>query len=391
MSDKFDCIIVGAGMVGATAALVLADLGLTVALIDKNKPKSFSDEQSFDLRVSAISLSSEKLLEQINVWPQITKWRACPYKRLGVWEHSDAYTEFNAQEIEQTHLGHIVENRLLQLSAWQQIENNSGITLFCPEQVTAYQELNQGVEVTLSEQVIRGKLLIAADGANSHIRKLAGIGITGWDYQQSAMLINVTTDLPQQDITWQQFFETGPVAMLPLGGNNASLVWYQKPNEIQRLSALTNEQLTQEVVNNFPERLGKVKVVDKASFGLTRRHANQYVKGNVVLLGDAAHTINPLAGQGVNLGFKDVRALQIAIATAMGDGKVWHNNETLKAYEKARRADNLMMMSGMDILYKAFSHPSIVTKGLRNLAIFTSGKIPLLKKKALSYACGLSG
>ncbi|MGJ8692964.1 MAG: FAD-dependent oxidoreductase [Thalassotalea sp.] len=389
MIDKFDCIVVGAGMVGATTALVLADLGLTVALIDKNKPRAFSPEQAYDLRVSAISLSSEKLLDQINVWPQINQWRTCPYKRLGVWEHPGAYTEFNADEIKQPHLGHIVENRLLQLAAWQQIEQNSAITLFCPEQVMSYQETETGVEVSLNEQVIKGKLIIAADGANSQIRSLAGIGITGWDYQQSAMLINVTTDLPQQDITWQQFFETGPVAMLPLGGNNASLVWYHQAKEIQRLSALSNEQLTDEVVKNFPDRLGNIKVVNKASFALTRRHANQYAKNKVVLLGDAAHSINPLAGQGVNLGFKDVKALQIAMATAMGEGRSFAAIETLQAYEKARRADNLLMMSAMDMLYHTFSHSSVVAKGLRNLAIFTAGKVPQLKAKALSYACGI--
>lgn len=389
MKNKFDCIIVGAGMVGATTALVLADLGLTIALIDKNKPKPFSPDQAYDLRVSAISLSSAKLLNQINVWPQITQWRTCPYKRLGVWEHPAAYTEFNADEIKQDHLGHIVENRLLQLSAWQQIERNSAITLFCPEQVMSYQETEQGVDVTLSHDVIQGALLIAADGANSQIRKLSNIGITGWDYQQSAMLINVKTDLPQQDITWQQFFETGPVAMLPLGGNNASLVWYHSPNEIQRLSSLSNEDLTLEVLKHFPNRLGNINVVDKASFSLTRRHANQYVKGKVVLLGDAAHSINPLAGQGVNLGFKDVKALQIAIATAIGNNQDWSALACLKAYEKARRTDNLLMMTTMDILYKTFSHPSLLAKGLRNLAILTAGKAPMLKEKALSYACGL--
>lgn len=382
-------MIVGAGMIGATTALALADLGLTVALIDKNEPQPFSPEQAYDLRVSAISLASEKLLNQINVWPQIIQWRACPYKRLGVWEHPAAYTEFNASEIKQNHLGHIVENRLLQLSAWQQIEKNQAITLFCPEQVTSYQETAQGVKVNLTSDVIAGKLLIAADGGNSHIRKLANIGATGWDYQQAAMLINVTTDLPQQDITWQQFFETGPVAMLPLGGNNASLVWYHQQNEIQRLANLSNEALTSEILRCFPNRLGNINVVNKASFNLTRRHANQYVKGNVVLLGDAAHSINPMAGQGVNLGFKDVKALQIAIATAIGNNQDWSALACLKAYEKARRADNLLMMTTMDVLYKTFSHPSLLAKGLRNFAVFTAGKAPILKKKALSYACGL--
>lgn len=393
MSD-YDCAIIGAGMVGATTALALADLGLKVVLIDKYQVAEFSPEQAFDLRVSAISLASQKLIEQLGAWQQLTEWRLCPYKRLGVWEQENAYTEFNSESIAQPHLGHIVENRLLQLSLWQQIKQQSNITLLCPEQLVSYEKIEDDLQLTLTEQVVSAKLLIAADGANSHVRKLAEIGITGWDYQQSAMLIHVETELPQPDITWQQFFKTGPVAMLPLPENNASLVWYHQKTEIKRLSALSNDALTDEVHNHFPSRLGQIKVINKAPFNLTRSHANQYVKDRVVLLGDAAHTINPLAGQGVNLGFKDVKAFQLALATAIGEGESWYSVNTLNAYERARRTDNLLMMSTMDALYKTFSHPSPLIKGLRNLGLMAVNKIPVfneqIKNKALAYACGLS-
>ena len=218
-----------------------------------------------------------------------------------------------------------------------------------------------------SEQiVIKTKLLIAADGANSQVRTLAGIGTTGWDYQQSAMLINVETEAEQQDITWQQFLPTGPVALLPMPGNNASLVWYHQKGEIKRLAGLSNQQLEEEVVQHFPDKLGRVKGLNKASFPLTRRHANSYQNKRVLLLGDAAHTINPLAGQGVNLGFKDVKALQTVIAKAFGENKQWHDIEILKGYEQARRKDNLMMMTGMDAIYAGFSHQSPITKLIRN-------------------------
>lgn len=387
--SQFDCAIVGAGMVGATTALALAELGLKVVLIDKYQPKSFAMEQSFDLRVSAISVFSQTLLTQLGAWQQIKQWRLCPYKRLGVWENESSYTEFDCENINQPYLGHIVENRLLQLSLWQQIEQQKNITLLCPEELITYRMLEDNVHLTLSTQDMSAKLLIAADGANSQVRKLANIGTTGWDYQQSAMLINVETELDQQDITWQQFYETGPVAMLPLSGQNASLVWYHKKDEIKRLSELSNQALTDEVHKHFPKKLGKVKVINKAAFNLTRRHANNYVKNRVVLLGDAAHTINPLAGQGVNLGFKDVKALQMALATAIGEGKSWYGNETLAAYEKARRSDNLLMMTTMDLLYKTFSHPSPLIKGIRNLGLMAANKAPIFKNKALAYACGV--
>ncbi len=391
---SFDCAIIGGGMVGAASALTLAELGLKVALIEQYQPKAFSHSQPFDLRVSAISLASEHLLMQVGAWPQIKQWRSCPYKRLGVWEFDHNYTEFNALDIEQTHLGHIVENRLIQLSLWQQVSLHTNISLYCPDTVESLTQDHEQVVLSLTSTKITSKLVIAADGAQSKIRTMVNIGMTGWDYQQSAMLINVQTDLPPQDITWQQFFPTGPVAMLPMPATeasqgNASLVWYHKRDEIKRLVSLSNNQLQDEVIKSFPRRLGKVKVINKGAFPLTRRHANTYQKGRVLLLGDAAHTINPMAGQGVNIGFKDVKAIQEVIASAIANGEVWHNIDVLARYEKMRRNDNLLMMSTMDALYTVFSHPSPLMRFARNAGLFVANRAPVLKNKALAYACGL--
>jgi 2-octaprenyl-3-methyl-6-methoxy-1,4-benzoquinol hydroxylase len=391
-------------MVGAASALSLANLGLTVALVEQHQPYCFDKTQALDLRVSAISLASEHLLTQLGAWPQLQQWRLCPYKRLGVWEHQASYTEFNADDIEQSHLGHIIENRLVQLALWQQIKNHSQVTLFSPANLESFTQSTNEIAITLADnsavteqgktQKITAKLLIAADGANSHVRKLANIGITGWDYQQSAMLINIETQTPQQDITWQQFFETGPLALLPLPGKSelggyASLVWYQGKDEMKRLSSLSCEQLQVEILETFPQRLGKIKVIDKGAFPLTRRHANTYQKNRVLLLGDAAHTINPMAGQGVNLGFKDVKALQTVIASAIGNNECWHEPNILSRYETKRRKDNLLMMTTMDSLYVTFGHPSPAVKLFRNIGLAMANKIPFLKKKALAYACGV--
>ena len=404
----FDCVVVGGGMVGAASALALAQLGLTVALIEQYEPKSFDAKQDLDLRVSAISIASQHLLTQLGAWSQVTQWRACPYQRLGVWEQEYAYTEFNANDIKQPHLGHIVENRLLQLSLWQQIKAQSNIKLFCPERLVSLGQDEDKATLVLENSNLTAKLVIAADGANSQVRQLVDIGITAWDYQQSAMLINVKTQLPQQNITWQQYLPTGPVAFLPLArgsvsgenklaqaeqGGYASLVWYHQRDEIKRLSTLSNLQLQQEVLTVFPKRLGKIEVIAKGAFPLTRRHANTYQKKRVLLLGDAAHTINPMAGQGVNLGFKDVKALQSVIANAIANGECWHDEQVLKRYESMRRKDNLLMQSTMDVLYHGFSHPSPVIKILRNVSLLAISKVPLLnsvvKNKALAYACGV--
>ena len=400
--EHFDCVVVGGGMVGAASALTLAQLGLKVAVVEKFAPQTFSAEQPIDLRVSAISLASQNLLNQVGAWRQVQQWRSCPYKRLGVWEYESAYTEFNADNIAQSHLGHIAENRLIQLALWQQISAMSNIYTYCPESLLSLKQGdnadNDRATLTLTNRVITAKLVIGADGAQSKVRQMSAIGMTGWDYQQSAMLINVETSLCQQDITWQKFFPTGPVAFLPLPGESplggyASLVWYHQRDEITRLASLSNSQLEQEVLKCFPKQLGNIKVLGKGSFSLTRRHANTYQHKRVLLLGDAAHTINPMAGQGVNLGFKDVLALQHVIAEAIGNGEAWYDEPVLARYEKMRRKDNLLMMSTMDALYAGFSHPSPFIKAARNLALLAVNKVPVLnttiKNKALAYACGL--
>ncbi|WP_019025917.1 FAD-dependent oxidoreductase [Colwellia piezophila] len=396
--EHFDCVVIGGGMVGAASALTLAQLGLQVALVEQYQAKNYSAEQEIDLRVSAISLASQNLLNQVAAWQQIKAWRVCPYKRLGVWEHESAYTEFNADDIEQTHLGHIVENRLIQLALWQQIHAMENIKTFCPDSLVSLTQDNDKVTLALTHCSITAKLVVGADGAQSKVRQMTAIGMTGWDYQQSAMLINIETSQHQQDITWQQFFPTGPVAFLPLSGEStlggyASLVWYHQRDEITRLASLSNVQLEQAVLKHFPKKLGAIKVLGKGAFPLTRRHANTYQHKRVLLLGDAAHTINPMAGQGVNLGFKDVVALQQVIAEAIGNGESWHDEAVLARYEKKRRKENLLMMSTMDALYVGFSHPSPVIKAARNLALLAVNKVPFLnstiKNKALAYACGL--
>ena len=387
--NQFDCVVVGGGMVGAAAALSLAELGLRIAVVERTPPESFVEDSTFDLRVSAVSLGSQFLLEQLDVWSSIKKKRAVPYRRLGVWEEEVSYAEFNADEIQQPYLGHIVENRVIQLSLWEKLQQHPRVCLKCPQEVTQITQHKEQVQVVLSDEEISTRILLAADGARSKIRSMAGIGVTGWQYGQSAMLIHVETELAQQDITWQQFRPTGPVAMLPLAGNQASLVWYHQDKEIERLSGLSNDALSEEVSKNFPERLGKIKVLKKGSFPLARQHANNYVHKQIVLLGDAAHTINPLAGQGVNLGFKDVLALRKVISEAIGNNQAWYQEDILNRYQKERKLDNRIMMSAMDSFYCAFSNEHAPIKLIRNLGLFVANRAGGLKRKALAYACGL--
>ncbi|WEM42921.1 2-octaprenyl-3-methyl-6-methoxy-1,4-benzoquinol hydroxylase [Photobacterium sp. DA100] len=385
--EQFDVVVAGGGMVGAATAIGLAQQGLSVAVLEGVTPAPYDSSQPMDLRVSAISPHSVSLLERLGAWEAVTAMRLCPYKRLETWEHPECRTRFSAEQMHLDRLGYIVENRVIQLALWQQFELYPNLLLKCPAKMVSATATGRGYEITLEDGCqLHATLLVGADGAQSRVREQAGIGITAWDYRQHCMLINVETALPQQDITWQMFTPHGPRSFLPLPGHQASLVWYDSPARIQQLSALSPEQLEAQIVAHFPAEVGEIKVLRHGSFPLTRRHAQQYYQPGIVLLGDAAHTINPLAGQGVNLGFKDVDVLLHEIEKA---GQDWPDVRVLKAYERRRRPDNLLMQSGMDFFYTAFSNDLLPLKFMRNAGLKLAEQAGPIKQKVLKYAMGM--
>lgn len=388
----YDAVIVGGGMVGAATAIGLGQLGLRVAIVEAFAPKPYDSEQALDLRVSAISAASEALLERLGALSGLDSMRKVAYKGLETWEMDGCITRFHSDQIGSSHLGHIVENRLIQLSLWQRMQQLENVTLFCPVKIAemSRKPLQDQIEVKLDNgEALLARLLIGADGANSMVRQWANIGITAWDYAQSAMLINIETACAEQDVTWQQFTPNGPRSLLPLPGHHASLVWYDDANRIAQLSQLNNQVLKIQIDQHFPERLDRdFTVLDKASFKLTRRHAQTYYCDNLVILGDAAHTINPLAGQGVNLGFKDVDALIGTIAGHLEDKGGWWQSHVLAEYQKSRYTDNLLMMSTMDLFYASFSNDILPLKLLRNSALKLANIDTPIKKQVLKYAMG---
>ncbi|MBL4817275.1 MAG: FAD-dependent monooxygenase [Shewanella sp.] len=388
---KRDVVILGGGMIGAATAIGLAQLGLSVTVIEAFRPEAYSSEQAIDLRVSAISLATETLLERLGALDRLTQMRRAPYLGLETWELEGCITRFHADAIGVSHLGHIVENRLIQLALWEQFESLDNLELLCPRSLDSFSRSENGVCVTLDDgQRLDAKLLVGADGANSQVRTWAGIGLTGWDYAQSAMLINIETAIEQQDVTWQQFTPKGPRSLLPLPGNNASLVWYDDASRIAQLSTLSNAALAQQIKMHFPERLDRqFEVLNKGSFKLTRRHAQSYFADNLVILGDAAHTINPLAGQGVNIGFKDVDALMSVISDKLSQQEAWWSNAALSEYQNRRYRDNQLMMSAMDLFYAGFSNDLLPLKVLRNAALKLANIDSPIKKQVLKYAMGL--
>ena len=385
--QQFDISIVGGGMVGAAIALALSQAGLLVALIEKQAPPEFAADSAPDLRVSSINLASEAWLTELGAWQSLAQMRLCPYQRLQAFEQSHSIVTFNAADIKRSHLGHIVENNLLQLALWQQFGAN--VRLFCPSSVTALQQTADSATLTLdSGEQLRSKLVVAADGGNSQLRQLAGIGTNGWQYRQACLVALINTAYPQQDVTWQQFTPSGPKAFLPLCGQQGSVVWYEEAARVKQLAALTPAQLTQQLLNAFPAQLGDVEVVASSWFPLARMDANRYYAGRVVLAGDAAHTINPLAGQGVNLGFADAKLLTELIIDARRHNNDIGSEQLLRNYQRKRKPANLLMMSAMDGFYQVFGNDITPLRKLRQLALSVAARSTMLKTLVARYAVG---
>lgn len=382
-----DVAVIGGGMVGGALALGLAQNGFSVVVLDKAPPPAFDPTAQPDVRISAISAASVQLLRSQGVWDAVLAMRAHPWRRLETWEWETAHVVFDAAELKLPNLGYMVENNVLQLALWQALEAHPQVTLLHGNALTEM----QGQHLHLAEGTeIVARLVVGADGAQSQVRQLAGIGVHGWQYPQSCMLITVKSENEPGDSTWQQFTPTGPRSFLPLYDNWASLVWYDTPARIRQLQSLTMAQLQREIIAHFPERSGKVTPVAAAAFPLTRRHAQRYVQAGLALVGDAAHTIHPLAGQGVNLGYRDVDALLDVLTNARSVGEDWASLQVLQRYQSRRRVDNLLMQSGMDLFYAGFSNDLGPLRILRNVGLMAAQRAGVLKRQALKYALGLS-
>ncbi|MEL0554650.1 MULTISPECIES: 3-demethoxyubiquinol 3-hydroxylase [Enterobacteriaceae] len=385
-----DVAIVGGGMVGGALALGLAQHGFTVTVIEPSTPPAFDASAAPDVRISAIGASSVALLKSLGVWEAMRAMRVHAYRRLETWEWESAHVTFDAAELKLPELGYMVENNVLQLALWQALEAHQQVTLRVGAALQAIQREPTGTTLRLSDgSECAAALVIGADGANSQVRQLAGIGVQAWQYQQSCMLISVQCANDPGDSTWQQFTPTGPRAFLPLFDHWASLVWYDTPARIRQLQAMSMPQLQQEIMRHFPSRLGQVTPLNAGAFPLTRRHAMQYVQPGLALVGDAAHTIHPLAGQGVNLGYRDVDALLDVLAEAKSHGETWAGLSVLERYQARRRADNLMMQSGMDLFYAGFSNDLAPVRVLRNIGLMAAARAGVVKRRALKYALGL--
>lgn len=410
MTQAFDTIIVGAGMVGAALATGLGQQGIKVCLIDKATPADFDPLASPDIRVSALSAGSERYLQSLGAWQDILTMRATPYRRLAVWDDTPhplskllpgslTEVEFSATNLGASHLGHIVENSITQNALWQTVKREPDVTLMTGQGINTLDQSADQATITLEDGTrLSAQLIIGADGALSQVRSLAGIGVTRDQYEQQAMVMSIRYQGSPEDITWQGFYPSGPRAFLPLhsagdqypGETWGSLVWYDSPARLAELKALGDAQLRAEIGKAFPARLPHLTHIDaKASFPIARQHAKQYVLNRVVLAGDAAHTINPLAGQGVNLGFQDAQCLQGLLKEARRSGDDLANPRWLGQYEHQRRPANRRMMLAMDLFYHLFSNQIPPVHLARNLGLGAARALPFARNRVARYAMGL--
>lgn len=410
MTQTFDFIVVGAGMVGAAIANGLAGRGHTIALIEQGQAPAFDPSGEPDIRVSALSAGSEHYLRTLGVWDDILAMRATPYSHLAVWEAPQhpasrllpggpPKTTFSAPDLKAPHLGHIVENSVTQKALWDRASQLEGVTLFAGSGIHSLAESHDRATVTLdSQQQISGRLVIGADGAGSRVRQLAGIGVSRDQYDQQALVASVRYRGTPRDITWQAFHSSGPRAFLPLHGAGpahpgeswASLVWYDAPAVLADLRQQPDTGFLERVQAAFPEDLPALTAVAaRASFPIARQHAHRYFSGRTVLAGDAAHTINPLAGQGVNLGFQDARCLQDLLDDARRLGQDPADPALLERYESLRRPANRRMMLTMDVFYHLFSNRRTPLWLARNLGLGLAGSLPFARNRVARYAMGL--
>lgn len=399
---NYDVVIVGGGMVGSmlAAALATSENGgetMRIALLESQAPQPFDpgSDPKYDIRVSALSAATQNMFINVDAWRGIVERRACPYKDMLVWDgEAEGRTHFKASEVAMPELGHIVENRVMQLALLDRLQTLNNVDYLCPVSLVGYQCVDGGVvcELNQGHEPIKGSLLVGADGAQSTIRSLAGIDIERETYPQHALVATIKTKLPQQEITWQRFMPTGPEAFLPLCGNYASMVWYHNEDEVARLRSLSDEDFIDAMESAFPEELGGIdSLIERGSFPIAKAHAEHYIAERVALIGDAAHTVHPLAGQGVNLGMLDAAALTDVIFDAKRVGQDIGSRRCLRKFERWRRGENSIMISVLDGFYHAFKPQPSAFQKLRSAALNIADSAGPLKRFVMHYALGTSG
>jgi len=388
-----DVAIVGAGMVGAALALDLARRGFDVTLIESRAPASWRAEDEVDLRVVALAASSIALLRRLDVWIAVASARASAYRRMRVWDAlAPGSLGFDAAEEGASALGYIVENKLLQSVLWQAVEQHGDIALRCPARVVASELDAGGAARTLTFEdgsQLRARLVVAADGADSVLRGLLGIETRDRDYAQRGIVAHVAHTRAHEATAWQRFLPDATLAFLPLVDGRSSIVWSVANDEAERLLALDDEAFRAELGAAFDFRLGAITATTKrAAFALRLRLAEHYIGPRFALVGDAAHVVHPLAGQGVNLGFRDAVELADVLDDARERKADFASEQALRRYERRRRSDNAMSAQAFDVIQRGFGSDNTALAALRGAGLALVDRVTPLKRFFARRAAG---
>src|SRR5471030_778267 len=399
METHADLLIVGAGMVGSALALALRGSGLNILVVDGSplSVKPFDPQSAFEPRVSALSVASQRILERLGVWEGIESRRVSPYGERQVWDGSGTgQIHFSASSVHAQVLGHIVENRVVQ-DALVECLHDSDIGLLANARLEQMRRSGDDWLLTLAVgRTLRAPLVVAADGAHSAVRRLTGTATREWDYLHNAIVTSVRSSQSHQRTAWQRFTDNGPLAFLPLERDGqqdwCSIVWSTTPAESERLMALDDERFCRELERAFEGRLGTVISADpRLCVPLRQRHAKRYVAEGLALIGDAAHVIHPLAGQGVNLGFLDAAVLAEVLLAANERGERLADVKVLSRYERRRMPHNLALMAAMEGFERLFQADQLPLRWLRNAGLKVVEQMPEAKALFVRQALGLTG
>ena len=413
MNQQFDMVIIGGGLVGASLACALANSSLKIALVESQLPLAPFDAPvhvtDVDQRVSALNRASETFLKALGVWQDLPAARVSPYHKMRIWDGvGTGHIQFDAMELAEEHLGHIVENRVTAQALMHKVQQAANVQLFAPQTVQklASQEFaSQTVQTPASQdataqrylvhltdgQVLASPLLVAADGARSLVRQWAEFETREWDYQHHGLVCTVQTSIVHEQCCWQRFTASGVLAFLPLAHDKlCSIVWSCPEAEAQTLLSLDAEDFNLALEKAFEGKLGKIVASGpRAAIPLRQRHAKTYVKDGIVLVGDAAHTIHPLAGQGVNLGLMDAYVLSDEIKQGLARGLAAHEPLLLARFERRRMPHNLSMMATMESFKRLFAVKSPVLRWARNWGMSKVNKLGFVKRHIVMQAMGL--
>ncbi|MGL5251246.1 MAG: FAD-dependent monooxygenase [Enterovibrio sp.] len=390
-----DVVILGAGMVGLTLAAALAESSLQVVVIEPQLHSPLAPDAPPDIHVCAINRASERILTRVGAWQNLPAQRLASFAQIHVWEQdSFAQIDFHAQAIGESNLGYVVENTVLKQALLEKLANFANVRLLCPDAAQDLLVREHEAWLTLnSGATLCAKLVVGADGANSWLRKQAQIPLTQWDLEQKALIATVQTQQPHYNIARQIFTPRGPLAFLPLADSHlCSIVWSLPHAQADQLLQMDAADFNKALTVAFDTRLGVCQLHSQpASVALKMRYAQQFVAPRIALIGDAAHTIHPLAGQGVNLGLQDAAALAQELLRLHAQHKDFGAKTSLRYFERWRKTQSAQMIAAMQGFHLLFQGDSAGKKLLRGVGLLATDKLPFVKEKLMQQALGLCG